>query len=291
MRNIKFFIDSCDPADTQKAMGLLGVIHGQTTNPTLLTKNPDVQKYLSQGKKLKTAELGIMYKEAIQAIAAYTDGAISVEVYADWNTSSEEMLNQANDMRNWSKNVYIKFPTIPEGLKAADAFTRAGGRVNMTLVFDQEQAAAVYSATRETKDTAFVSPFVGRWDDRGFFGLDVVKNIRRMYDTFDTIQKKTQCHVEILAASIRTLDHMHGSIALGADIITAPLSVFQAWVDAGSNRTPSTPPKPANLQPVEYQELVYDDDFSTYPIDRSEHGLLHEGLLKFANDWNAVIGI
>ncbi len=289
MKNIKFFVDSCDPADTQKAVKLLGVVHGQTTNPTLLTKNPDIRRYLSQGKKLQTAELLKMYKEAIQAIASYTDGVLSVEVYADWHTSAEIMLKQAEEMRNWSKNVYIKFPTIPEGLKAANEFTSTGGHVNMTLVFDQPQAAAVYSATHHTQGTAFVSPFVGRWDDRGYFGLDIVRNIRQMYDEFDTVRKVSSCHVEILAASIRTLDQMHGSMALGADIITAPLSVLQAWVDAGSNRSPAQPQRPSNLQPIDFQKLSYNEDYSDYSIDGSENGLLNQGLTKFVKDWQSVV--
>ena len=289
MRDIKFFVDSCDPADTQRAVKLLGIVHGQTTNPTLLTKNPEIQRYLSQGKKLKTSELLKMYKEAIQAIASYTDGALSIEVYADWNTSAQDMLKQAEEMRNWSKNVYIKFPTIPEGLKAASEFTRTGGHVNMTLVFDQPQAAAVYSATRLTQGTAFVSPFVGRWDDRGYYGLDIIRNIRQMYDEFDTVKKVSPCHVEILAASIRTLDQMHGAIALGADIITAPLSALQAWVEAGSDRSPAEPPRPTNLQPIEYQELNCEEDYSLYSIDRSENGLLYQGLAKFVKDWQSVV--
>lgn len=289
MRNIKFFVDSCDPADTQKAVKLLGVVHGQTTNPTLLTKNPDIQRYLSQGKKLQTTELLKMYKEAIQAIASYTEGALSVEVYADWNTSAQDMLKQAEEMKNWSKNVYIKFPTIPEGLKAANEFAQTGGHVNMTLVFDQPQAAAVYSSTHHTQGTAFVSPFVGRWDDRGYYGLDIVRNIRHMYDEFDTVRKVSSCHVEILAASIRTLDQMHGSIVFGADIITAPLSALQAWVDAGSNRFPAQPQRPANLKPIEYQVLNYEEDFSVYSIDRSDNGLLYQGLTKFVKDWQSVV--
>jgi transaldolase len=224
-----------------------------------------------------------------QAIASYTDGALSIEVYADWNTSPQDMLKQANEMRNWSKNVYIKFPTIPEGLKAANEFTRTGGHVNMTLVFDQPQAAAVYSATRLTQGTAFVSPFVGRWDDRGYYGLDIIRNIRQMYDEFDSVRKVSSCHVEILAASIRRLDQMHGAIALGADIITAPLSALQAWVDAGSDRSPSPPTRPSNLQPIEYQELNCEEDYSLYSIDRSESGLLYQGLAKFVKDWQSVV--
>lgn len=289
MRNIQFFVDSCDPADTQKAKKLLGMIHGQTTNPTLLKKNPDIQRYLAQGKRLLSADLLKMYKDAIKSIATYTDGAISVEVYADWDTTAQDLVKQAENMRDWARNIYIKFPTIPEGLKAANEFTRAGGHVNMTLVFDQSQAAAVYSATRSAQGVSFISPFVGRWDDRGFFGLDVIRNIRQMYDKFGAIRGVSQCHVEILAASIRTLDQIHGAIAYGADIITAPISAFQAWVDAGSEKSPIAPIRPTTLRPLEYQELKYQEDFSLYAIDTDVEGLLHQGLMRFVKDWKSVV--
>ncbi|MBP6994421.1 transaldolase [Candidatus Woesebacteria bacterium] len=289
MRDIKFFVDSCNPADTQQAIKILGVVSGQTTNPTLLTKTPEIQKYLSQGKRIKGTELLRLYKEAIRNIGLYVDGAISVEVYADWNTSANEMLAQAHSMQEWGNNIYVKFPTIPEGLKAADEFTQSGGHANMTLVFDQSQAAAVYSATRQTQGTAFVSPFVGRWDDRGFYGLDLVQNIKKTYDAFDLQTHSSSCHVEILAASIRSLDHVHGSIALGADIITAPISMLQAWVDAGSNKSPPIPAKSANARHLEYQTLTYNEDFATYSIDKSEDGLLSQGLTQFVLDWKSVV--
>jgi len=110
-----------------------------------------------------------------------------------------------------------------------------------------------------------------------------------MYDMFDIMRSHTSCHVEILAASLRTLEHIQGSIALGADIVTAPLLALQAWVDAGSNRSPSESPRPANLQPIEYQELQYEEDFSRYSIDKSESGLLYQGLTKFVKDWQSVV--
>lgn len=289
MRDIKFFVDSCNPADTQQGIKILGTVSGQTTNPTLLTKTPEIQRYLSQGKRMKSIELLALYKEAIHSIDLYIDGAISVEVYADWSTSAKEMLTQAHTMQEWGKNIYVKFPTIPEGLQAAWEFTQNGGRANMTLVFDQSQAAAVYSATSRTQGTAFVSPFVGRWDDRGFYGLDLVQNMRKMYDEFDATTNTPSCHVEILAASIRSLDQVHGSIANGADIITAPISVLQAWVDAGSNKSPLMPPKPAGLRHLEYQKLTYTEDFNAYSIDKSDDGLLSQGLTKFVKDWQSVV--
>lgn len=289
MKRIKVFVDSCDPQDTQSAIKLLGHIDGQTTNPTLLTKNPEIQKFLSSGKKLKLDELLRLYKEAISEIEKYTDGAISVEVYADWETKAEDMLAQAENMKTWGKNIYLKFPTIPEGLKAARAFTLGGGHVNMTLVFDTYQAAAVYSATRQTQGTAFVSPFVGRWDDRGFYGLGLIKNIRQMYDRFEIERNSKTCHVEILSASLRNLDHILGSIALGADILTAPMSAYKAWVEAGKPMPVMAPIKPDNLKELPNPDIEYDAEFTEYKIDKSEDGLLNHGLTKFANDWNSVI--
>lgn len=290
MKHPKLFLDSCNPAETTDAVKLLGKLDGQTTNPTLLAKNPEVQKSIGSGKKIHESELLAMYKVAIQEIeSAGGGGALSVEVYADWDTKAADMLRQAESMYTWGKNIYMKFPTIPEGLVAAREFTKNGGRVNMTLVFDQEQAAAVYSATRDTKDPAFVSPFLGRWDDRGVNGVDLVKNIVQMYRVFESAKSKSP-HVEVLAASVRTLHHFMASVAVGTDIITAPLAMFKSWVEAGKKlpgeNYVTTDPK---LTPLAYKQLVYTDDFGSYAIDRSEGGLLHQGLVRFANDWNGVV--
>ncbi len=319
----KFFLDSCDPAATREMKSTVGKIDGQTTNPTLLVKNPEVQKRI-QGGKIKEADLLALYKQAIQEIdSVIPGGAISIEVYADWNTPAKEMLRQAERMYAWIPNAYLKFPTIPEGLRAAYEFTSKGGRVNMTLVFDQEQAAAVYSATRNTKSPAFVSPFLGRWDDRGYQGVDLVKNIVQMYRAFDSVhhpsqgkgdrvrrggrggitqtpsvstasdsfpkEALSQKHVEVLAASIRTMDHFYASIAYGTDIITAPLAIFQKWVAEGRKVPEMFEVSTKNLQPIPYTELVYTDDFASYLIDRSESGLLHQGLTKFVSDWDGVV--
>ena len=292
----KFFLDSCDPAATREMKSTVGKIDGQTTNPTLLVKNPEVQKRV-QGGKIKEVDLLALYKQAIQEIdSVIPGGAISIEVYADWNTPAKEMLRQAESMYAWIPNAYMKFPTIPEGLKAAYEFTSKGGRVNMTLVFDQEQAAAVYSATRNTGSPAFVSPFLGRWDDRGYQGVDLVKNIVQMYRAFDSVRHPEQregshkkSHVEVLAASIRTMDHFYASITYSADIITAPLATFQKWVSEGRKIPDVYEVSSKQLQPIPYKDLQYTDDFASYLIDRSESGLLHQGLTKFVSDWDGVV--
>ena len=147
------FLDSGNPEETRKAKQLLGKLDGQTTNPSLVVKNPDVAKYLTDGKKLTEPELLNIYKRIIKEIEQeIPDGHISIEVNANWDSTVEDLLQQAEDMGTWTKNGNIKFPTTNAGVEAAHEFVKSGGRVNMTLVFDQIQAAAVYSATLETSD-------------------------------------------------------------------------------------------------------------------------------------------
>ena len=111
------------------------------------------------------------------------------------------MLAQGEEMFSWIPNAYIKYPCTHEGLRAAQMSVQESIRVNMTLCFSQEQAAAVYAATKGSKEPVYVSPFVGRLDDRGEDGMDLVKNIKKMYERSDG-------HVHVLAASIRNIDHL-----------------------------------------------------------------------------------
>lgn len=286
----KIFLDSGDPEETRRAKGLIGTIDGQTTNPSLVAKNPDVQKFLESGKKLKLEELLRMYKDMITEIEKETAGPISVEVAADWDTTAEEMLKQAEDMFTWGKHIYMKFPTVPEGVKAAHAFVQKGGRVNMTLVFDQMQAAAVYAATKGTTAPAFISPFIGRWDDRGVNGLDLVKNIIKQYKEYERMTKQ-ESHVKVLAASVRNLDHFYSCIFMGADIITVPLSLIKEWV-ADEKWVPDERYRfvPDNLKGVQYEQIDPGKPFDAYAIEHTEGDLLDEGMKKFAKDWNNLIG-
>ncbi|PIQ73345.1 transaldolase [Candidatus Roizmanbacteria bacterium CG11_big_fil_rev_8_21_14_0_20_36_8] len=286
----KIFLDSGDPSETKKAKSLLGTVDGQTTNPSLVAKNPEVQKYLASGKKLSEVELLDIYKDMVAELDKELAGPISVETYADWRTKSETMLAQAMEMKHWGKNIYLKFPTIPEGIKAAHEYVKLGGSVNMTLVFDQTQAAAVYSATLPTFKPAFISPFLGRWDDRGYRGLDLIKNIRKMYDSFNKIRNEKKNHVEVLAASIRNLDHFYGAIFLGADILTVPLTIVEEWIQderfiPDDTYRPNTP----GLRSLIYQTLPYYDDFTQYEVKKDAGTLLDEGLIKFSNDWNNLL--
>jgi transaldolase len=286
----KVFLDSGNPEDTKKAKGLLGHLDGQTTNPSLVAKNPDVVAYLEKGKKLTEKDLLAKYKEIIQEIAKEIAGPISVEVYADWETQAAEMLKQAEDMYTWGNNIYMKFPTVPEGVKAGHQFVKDGGRVNMTLVFTQTQAAAVYAATMSASTPPLLSPFIGRWDDRGYNGLELLKNIIKMYKNFEKTTNK-RSHVQILSASIRDLRHLYASIWKGVDIVTIPIGVVREWV----TEEKWVPDKHYRYDKLGLKSLVYEDipfkqNYEDYVIEHKEGDLLDEGMNKFASDWKKLIG-
>src|SRR5215467_14347884 len=174
----KILVDGGDPEETSRVKDLIGFVDGQTTNPSLIAKNPEIRERIASGHTLSQQEEKDEYKKIVQTISPLVgDAGVSIEVFADLDTKAEEMLAQGEEMFSWIPNAYIKYPCTHEGLKAAEMSVQRQIRVNMTLCFSQEQAAAVYAATRVSKDPVYVSPFVGRLDDRGENGIDLVKNI------------------------------------------------------------------------------------------------------------------
>lgn len=125
----KIFLDGGDPEETKEIISLLGFLDGQTTNPTLIAKNPEAQARIARGEKFSKVE---------KISSLIPGGSVSVEVYADKSTAAEEMLKQAGEMFSWIPNAHIKFPITSEGLEVAEQFVRAGKRVNMTLCFSQK---------------------------------------------------------------------------------------------------------------------------------------------------------
>src|SRR3989338_5159893 len=115
----KIFIDGGDPEETAQAVKLLGYIDGQTTNPSLVAKNPEIEKFIASGKRFKKDALLKEYRKIVQEVAKVTKGPCSIEVYANENSSAEDLLIQAADMYTWIPNAYIKFPIIKQGLEAA----------------------------------------------------------------------------------------------------------------------------------------------------------------------------
>lgn len=284
------FLDSGNPEETRKAKNLLGHLDGQTTNPSLVVKNPEVASYLNNGKRLEEQELLDIYKKIIGDIEKeIPEGHISVEVNANWESTADSLLLQAVNMFTWGRNVNIKFPTTNAGVEATHRFVAQGGRVNMTLVFDQVQAAAVYASTLAIQSPAFISPFMGRWDDRGFQGTDLIANIVRMNDAWDA-QRGAKKHVLVLAASIRNMDHLYASLFHGADILTIPLKTIEAWV-ADGKKVPDakyTLPK-SELKPIAYEDISFSEDYTQFDIKKVDGSLLDAGLQKFASDWESLL--
>ncbi len=195
---MKFFIDTANLQEIKEANDL-GVLDGVTTNPSLMAKE------------------GITGQENIlnhyKAICEIVDGDVSAEVIA---TDLEGMIREGEVLAALHKNIVVKIPMIPEGIKAIKYFSNKGIRTNCTLIFSAGQALLAAKA-----GATYISPFIGRLDDISVNGLDLVAQIRQIYDNyvFDT---------EILAASVRHPMHIINCAEIGADVMTGPLSAILA---------------------------------------------------------------
>lgn len=278
----KIFLDGGDPHETKKILDILGFLDGQTTNPSLIAKNPNARKRLENGEKFSKDEVLNFYNFVVRDISAMLpQGSISVEVYSDLSTSADEMLAQARKMFSWIPNAHIKFPISKEGLSAASQAVKEGIRVNMTLCFTQEQAAAVYAATLGAKrGDVFVSPFIGRLDDRGENGMDLIANIIKMY-------RSGNAHSEVVTASVRTMDHFLYALSLGSDILTVPFAILKEWGEKGL-QVPGSDYKydSKGLKEIPYREIELDRKWTSYNIS---HDLTDKGMERFSLDWNSLI--
>jgi transaldolase len=282
----RILVDGGDPQETLQVKKLVGYVDGQTTNPTLISKNPEVRKLVSAGQKFTSQEELDEYKKIVQAISPLVgDAGVSIEVYADFDTSGEQMLAQGREMFTWIPNAYVKYPCTHMGLRAAQISVREGIRVNVTLCFSQEQAAAVYAATKGSKEPVYVSPFLGRLDDRGENGMDLVRNIKKMYEAGDG-------HVQVLAASIRQLNHLLGSFALEAELATAPTKVWEEWAGAsfplpGKDFVYKDVDKAGNeLKPIPYKLLDLNLPWESFDIG---HELTTKGIQQFVADYKSTL--
>jgi transaldolase len=190
---MKFFIDTANVNEIREA-NAMGILDGVTTNPSLVAK---------EGKP---------FKETILEICEIVHGPVNVEVIA---TEAGGMCEQAHDYAKWHKNVVVKLPTTREGLKATKCLASEGIPTNLTLCFSATQALLVAKA-----GGSYVSPFVGRLDDISENGMDLVRQIRTIYDNYGF---KTQ----ILAASIRHPMHVVEAAMARADIATIPFKILQ----------------------------------------------------------------
>lgn len=274
----RIFLDSGDPEETRQALDALHSLDGQTTNPSLIAKSPAALERKNARKLFTHEELLRLYRSIIEDIATLVpNGSVSVEIYADRTTRSDDMLLQARECNSWIPHAHIKLPTNEQGLIAAQRALSENIRVNMTLVFSQAQAAAVYAATRGAKKgDVFLSPFIGRLDDIGLDGLDLIRNIQTMYEPGDH-------HVEVLAASIRSRTHLADVLNLSVDIVTAPISVLLEHAGAtrsiGKARTTS-------LAAIPFEQHDLAADWRSFNL---QHELTARGIEKFVADWKSLL--
>ena len=189
---MKFFIDTADPDEVRQASDL-GLVDGVTTNPSLVAK------------------MGRSYRGLIEEICRLTEGPVSAEVLA---TDYQGMMDEARQWVGLSRQVVVKLPLTSEGLKVTAACSKEGIRTNVTLCFNGIQGLLAARA-----GATYVSPFVGRLEDIGHDGLEVVREIRAVYDRY---QVKTR----LLVASVRGKAHIRASALIGADAITIPYKVI-----------------------------------------------------------------
>jgi transaldolase len=282
----RVLVDGGDPDETLRVKKLVGYVDGQTTNPSLIAKNPEVRNLVSSGHKFSSREEMDEYKKIVKGISPLVgDAGVSIEVFADLDTTAEQMLAQGREMFGWIPNAYVKYPCTHEGLRAAQTSVREAIRVNMTLCFSQGQAAAVYAATKGSKEPVYVSPFLGRLDDRGENGMDLVRNIKNMYEAGDG-------HVHVLAASIRNLNHLLGSFALQAELATAPAKVWEEWAAAsfplpGSDFVYKGLDKGGiELRAIPYQSLDLNRPWEGFDI---RHELTTKGIQQFVADYKSTL--
>lgn len=271
---MNYFLDSGSVDDTRKTLAIFPELAGQTTNPSLVAKG------LQLDSKISEKELWNKYKElCLELRELMPTGAISAEVYADENSTSEELYQKGKEIAEWFPEIYVKLPITKAGLETATKLVLEGVNVNMTLCFTQEQAAAVHVATMGAKKgQVFVSPFIGRLDDRGENGIDLISNISKMY-------KQAGSHVLVLAASIRSLEHVRMCEQEGSDLITMPVKVFEEMV-SGEATLAASDIKEEVFTIIPYQELDLTSPFDSFNIS---HELTTTGLAKFASDWKNLL--
>lgn len=185
---MKFFLDTGN-VEQIKRIHRLGLVDGVTTNPSLIAKE------------------GRVFKDVIKEITSFVEGPVSAEVIG---TKAEDMLKEAEEIATWAPNVVIKLPMTEDGLYATNELSKKGIKTNVTLVFSAAQGLMAAKA-----GATFISPFVGRLDDIAVDGMQLIRDLRQILDTYNLPS-------EIIAASIRNIKHVEDAALSGAHIATIP---------------------------------------------------------------------
>lgn len=296
----KFLLDSGNPDEYREVKKLAEEkgteLWGSTTNPSLIAKK-------LTGKKLTTKEAFALQKDLVLEITTIVPGAVSAEVYADQNTTAEDMTQQGLDIASWHNRVVVKLPTTYEGMKARGMLRKEGVTINNTLVFSQEQVFAISQHEKIMKQLygspktgypCFISPFVGRLDDRGEDGLSFLQHGVNLTHTH--FEKDL---VWMLEASIRTAAHLKAGIDMGSELETVPAKIFTEWLqmsreerDAVDTKQPSLTSIPQWEVPQELLAITTEEELLAAMQDGKldiTHPLTTAGIDKFVADWHAIL--
>ena len=303
----RFILDSGDPEEYKKVATLAtkngSEIWGATTNPTLIAKK-------LTGKKLTAKEAFSLQKELVLAITKIVNGAVSAEVYADADTSADEMAEQGREIAKWHTRVVVKLPTTLEGLKARSLLRKEKIPVNNTLVFSQQQIFAIclheqimqeeYGPTNDLWPP-FISPFVGRLDDKGEDGMVLVENGMHIKKLFSRDLPTTALAIWMLEASVRKVEHIKRGITLQTELLTAPAKVFEEWFGLSVEKQNAPDDmdyakdltKPAFWNPPEDLMTISSEKVFFAAIEKGSlditHPLTDAGIERFAADWREIL--
>ena len=189
---MKFFLDTANVEEI-KRINKLGLVDGVTTNPTIISRE------------------GRNFEEVIKEICSIVSGPVSAEVIS---LDAENMVKEAREIAKWADNIVVKIPMTEEGLEATHILSQEGIKTNVTLIFSVAQGLMAAKA-----GATFISPFLGRLDDIGAPGIKLIEDLRTVLDNYGL-------KAEIIAASIRSLEHVEATAKVGASIATIPGSLF-----------------------------------------------------------------
>ena len=307
----QYLLDSGDPNEYRSISTLAKehheVLFGATTNPTLIAKK-------LAGKKVSQDEAFELQKQIVMEILDIVPGPVSAEVYADETTTADQMIEQGRTIAKWHERIVVKLPTTLEAFKARTTLRREKILINNTLVFSQQQVLAVclhekllqqegsiendWPASNASRSDAgwppFISPFVGRLDDKGEDGIALIEHAMR--------QKRAHNFTPlILLSSVRKLEHVKRGIDCEVDLMTSPGKVYEEWFPLTAEQRTAIDSKAyaTNLKTIDYwdpdPELLAIDSVDSFMealvagVIDIRHDLTDTGLTRFAQDWQTII--
>ncbi|MFH1833265.1 MAG: transaldolase family protein [Candidatus Levyibacteriota bacterium] len=304
----KFLLDSGNPDEFREISKLAkknkSEIWGATTNPTLIAKSASrriADKKISQKKAFE------LQKQIVLEILNIVPGAVSAEVYADEKTKASEMIKQGKEIAKWHKRVVVKLPTTIEGFKARTELRKNGILINNTLVFSQQQVFAICLHEQIMQRQfgplplqingwqCFISPFVGRLDDIGKNGMQLIENSMKMKNEFGF-------DLWLLPASLsRHVEYIKRCIELNAELLTAPAKTLIEWLSLSKTKQKKLNSKAyaKTLTPIKYwepsDELLEIETINEFMKALKSnklnirHDLTDKGIIRFTNDWKSII--